>query len=161
MSYLLVRQYAAASVFYILSVLLFPVTLLGYVIWVGKGILTWSASGVSGTAQGPLYARWFEHNLGTRQDEPANRLMMVLPGIPRWGLRLVSAPTLLAHRLTGYVPRAFRYPLKAMCPRSTRPPPAWRSSTTPPVAPSPTSRSSSSSGQASTHAPSDCPRMRG
>jgi len=116
MSYLLVRQYAAASVFYILSVLLFPVTLLGYVIWVGKGILTWSASGVSGTAQGPLYARWFEHNLGTRQDEPANRLMMVLPGIPRWGLRLVSAPTLLAHRVTGYVPRAFRYPFEGDVP---------------------------------------------
>src|SRR6185437_834756 len=56
MSYLLVRRYAAASVFYILSVLLFPVTLLGYVIWIGKGLLTWSASGVSGTAQGPLSA---------------------------------------------------------------------------------------------------------
>ena len=116
MSYLRVRQYAAASVFCILCVVLFPVTLLGYVIWVGKGIHTWSASSVSGTAQGPLYARWFEHNLGTREDEPANRLMMVLPGIPRWGLRLVSAPTLLAHRLTGYVPRAFRYPFEGDVP---------------------------------------------
>src|SRR6266550_2099806 len=110
MSYLLVRRYAAATVFYILSVLLFPVTLIGYMIWVGKGIHTWSASGVSGTAQGPLYAHWFEHKLGAREDEPANRLMMVLPGILRWGLRLVSAPTLLAHRVTCYVPRAFSYP---------------------------------------------------
>src|SRR6266508_3654859 len=116
MSYLLVRRYAAASVFSILCVLLFPVTLLGYVIWVGKGILTWSASSVSGIAQGPLYAHWFEHNLGTRQDEPANLLMMILPGIPRWGLRLVSAPTLLAHRVTGYVPRAFRYPFEGDVP---------------------------------------------
>ena len=92
MSYLLVRRYAAASVFYILCVLLFPVTLLGYVIWVGRGIHTWSASGVSETAQGPLYAHWFEHNLGTRQDEPANRLMMVLPGIPRWGFAWYPSP---------------------------------------------------------------------
>jgi hypothetical protein len=30
----------------------------------------------------------------TRKDEPANRLMMVLPDIPRWGLRLVSGPML-------------------------------------------------------------------
>jgi hypothetical protein len=115
MSYLLVRQYGAATVFYILSVLLSPVTLLGYVIWVGKA-LTGGASGVSGTAQGPLSARWFEHNLGTRQDEPANRLMMALPGVPPLGLRLVSGPTLLAHRLTGYVPKAFRYPFEGDVP---------------------------------------------
>ena len=34
------RALGAAAVFYILSVLLFPVTLIGYVIWVGKGIVT-------------------------------------------------------------------------------------------------------------------------
>jgi len=36
----------AARVFHILSVLLFPVTLIGYVIWVGMGILTGRGSGV-------------------------------------------------------------------------------------------------------------------
>jgi hypothetical protein len=56
MSDLRVRQYAAASVFSILSVLLLPVTLLGYLIWVGKA-LTAGASGVSGTAQGSLVSR--------------------------------------------------------------------------------------------------------
>jgi hypothetical protein len=110
------RDRIAATLFYILSVLLFPFTLLGYVIWIGKGILTKGASGVSSTAQGPLFARWFEHQLGTREDEPANRLMMVLPGIPPLGLRLVSGPTLLAHRLTGYVPKAFRYPFEGDVP---------------------------------------------
>ena len=58
----------AAAVFYILSVLLFPVSLTGYVIWIGKGILAKNTSGVSATAQGPLSARWTEHNLGTRPD---------------------------------------------------------------------------------------------
>ncbi len=105
----------AATVFYILSVLLFPVTLLGYVIWTGS-LLAGRGSGVSATAQGPLSARWFEHNLGTREDEPADRLMMVLPGVPPLGPRLVAGPMLLAHRLTGYVPKAFRYPFEGDVP---------------------------------------------
>ncbi len=111
------RGLIAAAVFYILSVLLFPVTLIGYVIWVGKAILTGRGSGVSGTAQGPLSARWFMHNLGTREDEPSNQLMMVLPGVPSLGVRLVAGPLLLAHRLTGYVPRAFRYPFEGDIPK--------------------------------------------
>lgn len=110
------RDLIAATVFYILNILLFPVTLLGYVIWIGKAYLAGRKSGVSMTAQGPLSARWAEHNLGTREDEPANRLMMVLPGISPLAVRLVSGPLLLAHRLTGYVPRAFRYPFEGNIP---------------------------------------------
>jgi methyltransferase (TIGR00027 family) len=37
---------------------------------------------------------------------------MVLPGVPPLGVWLVAGPTLLAHRVTGYVPRAFRYPFE-------------------------------------------------
>src|SRR4051794_2704828 len=110
------RDRFAAAIFYILSILMFPLSLTGYVIWIVKGILTRDASGVSMTAQGPLFTRWTEHNMGTREDEPANRLMMVLPGVPPLGLRLVASPTLLAHRVTGYVPRAFRYPFEGDVP---------------------------------------------
>jgi methyltransferase (TIGR00027 family) len=106
----------AATVFYILNILLFPITLLGYVIWIGKAYLTGRKSGVSMTAQGPLSARWAQHNLGVREDEPANRLMMVLPNISPLAVRLVSGPLLLAHRLTGCVPRAFRYPFEGDIP---------------------------------------------
>jgi methyltransferase (TIGR00027 family) len=106
----------AAAVFYLLSILLFPVSLLGYVIWIGKGILGRKTPGVSATAQGPLAARWSEHNLGTRPDEPANRLLPLLPGVPPLALWLTAGPTLLAHRLTGYVPKAFRYPFEGDVP---------------------------------------------
>src|SRR5207249_1195763 len=41
-----------------------------------------------------------------------NQLMMLLPGVPPLGVRLVAGPMLLAHHLTGYVPRAFRYPFE-------------------------------------------------
>lgn len=36
--------------------------------------------------------------------------MRVMPNIPHLGLRLSTAPTLLAHHLTGFVPRLYRYP---------------------------------------------------
>ena len=99
-----------------LSVLLFPVSLLGYVIWVCKGVFTGNPSGVSVTAQGPLFTRWAMHNLGVRQDEAADRLMPILPGVPPVARRLVSFPTLLAHRVTRYVPKAFRYPFEGDIP---------------------------------------------
>jgi methyltransferase (TIGR00027 family) len=102
----------AAVIFYIINIVLFPVSLAGYAIWIGKALLTGRGSGVSGTAQGPLSARVFQHMLGTRDDHPASRLMMVLPNVPAAGVRLFAAPLLFAHRVTGFVPRAFRYPFE-------------------------------------------------
>src|SRR5829696_3723867 len=106
------RDRPGAVIFYIINVVLFPVSFAGYIIWIGKGLLTSRGSGVSGTAQGPLSARVFQHMLGTRDDEPASRLMMVLPSVPAAGLRLFATPMLLAHRVIGYVPKAFRYPFE-------------------------------------------------
>jgi O-methyltransferase involved in polyketide biosynthesis len=102
----------AAAVFYIISVLLFPISALGYLLWIVKLLLVGRSSGVSLTAQGPLSARWLQHHLGIRRDEPANRLMMVVPGVSPLAVRLTFGPTLLAHRLSGYVPQTFRYPFE-------------------------------------------------
>lgn len=66
-----VRDLIAAKVYYLLYFLLLPVTALGHLIWVGKAISAGRGSGASGTAQGPLSARFFEHSLGTREDEAA------------------------------------------------------------------------------------------
>jgi Leucine carboxyl methyltransferase len=105
------RDPIAAIIFYVVCVLLSPAMLVGYVLWVGKAYAG-RASGVSGTAQGPLSARWFQHRLGTRRDEPAHRLLMVVPGVLPLAVWLVFGPMLLAHRLSGYVPQAFRYPFE-------------------------------------------------
>ncbi len=105
----------AAAAFYGINALLFPVTLTGYVLWLGK-VVTGRGTGVSGTAQGPLSTRYFEHKLGTREDEPAARLMMAVPGVSRRAVHMISGPMLLGHRLTGYVPRAFRYPFEGDVP---------------------------------------------
>lgn len=106
------RSPIRAVVFSMISVPLLPVMLLGYGIWVGKLYLVGRTSGASTTAQGPLFARWLMHELGLRQDEPAHRLLMVAPGISHLALRMVAGPILLAHRLSGFVPRPFRYPFR-------------------------------------------------
>ncbi len=103
-------------VFNLLSILLFPVTLIGYVIWVGKILVSGRGSGVSSTAQAPLVGRWGLHNLGTRRDEASNRLMMVLPGISPLAVHLTSASVLFGHRVTGYVPALYRYPFEGDIP---------------------------------------------
>ena len=96
--------------FYLLCALMSPVILVGYLAWVGK-LFAAGRSGVSVTAQGPLSARFSEHNFGTRQDEAANRLMRPA-GCPAPGAApddwsgAAGAP---AHR---YVLRAFRYPFE-------------------------------------------------
>jgi methyltransferase (TIGR00027 family) len=105
----------AATAFYGINALLFPVTLTGYALWVGR-LMTRRGTGVSGTAQGPLSTRYFEHRLATREDEPAARLMMALPGVSRLTVHMVAGPVLLGHRLTGYVPKAFRYPFEGDVP---------------------------------------------
>jgi hypothetical protein len=101
--------------YYLLCTLMSPVILLGFIVWIGK-LAAARRSGVSATAQSPLSARFSEHNFGTRQDEAADRLTRVLPGVPRQGLRLTAGPVLLAHRVTGYVPRGFRYPFPGEVP---------------------------------------------
>lgn len=105
----------SAAAYYALCTLLSPLILAGYAVWVGK-IITGGRSGVSVTAQGPLSARFTEHQFGVRPDEPAARLLRVLPGVPPVGLRLTTGPVLLAHRLSGYVPKPFRYPFEGEIP---------------------------------------------
>jgi methyltransferase (TIGR00027 family) len=95
--------------FKLINLALLPVTLAGYGIWVGTLLLEARRRGVSITAQSPLFSRWMQHHLGVRQDEAAARLLPALPGVPALGLSLVTAPLLLGHRMTGYVPPAFRY----------------------------------------------------
>jgi methyltransferase (TIGR00027 family) len=106
----------AALIFYIIFALLFPMTLVGYVLWLVTAFVAGRGSDVSMTAQGPLTARWFQHLLGTRHDQPSKLLMMVLPGVSPVAVGLVAAPFILAHRASGYVPRAFRYPFEGAIP---------------------------------------------
>jgi methyltransferase (TIGR00027 family) len=109
------RKPDAAVAFYVLIIALLPVSLLGYVIWVGK-LLSARPSGVSTSAQAPLSARWAMHKFGVREDQAAIRLLPLLPGVPWLGMRLAFWPTVFAHRVTGFVPKTFRYPFEGEIP---------------------------------------------
>jgi methyltransferase (TIGR00027 family) len=106
----------AAAVFYLVNVLLFPITLVGYIIWLARIAIAQRTSQASLSAQGPLSSRVTMHVLGLRRDVAAYRLFMALPSTSPLGLLLAAGPVLLAHRLTGYVPGAFRYPFEGDVP---------------------------------------------
>jgi methyltransferase (TIGR00027 family) len=112
---------ARAIAFRIIQIVLLPVAVVGYVLFLVKVITYSRKSGVSATALAPLYTRYMQHKLGTRRDEPCERLMMVLPNVPHLGLRLTTGPTRLAHRLTGYVPKIYRYPYEGDPPMKHEP----------------------------------------
>jgi len=101
----------AALAFYLACAILSPAMVLGYGLWLATAYGRRS-SGASRTAQGPLSARWLQHRLGTRRDEPANHLFMALPGVSSLAVQLVFGPIMFAHRLSGFVPPVFRYPFE-------------------------------------------------
>ncbi|HLZ64516.1 MAG TPA: class I SAM-dependent methyltransferase, partial [Ktedonosporobacter sp.] len=105
------RHNARAFFFRLIQVVWSPIALVGYVTFVIKLIMfSRKSSGVSSTTLTSFYTRWVQHQLGTRLDEPVARLMRIIPNISQPGLRLTTGGTRLAHRLTGYVPRIYRYP---------------------------------------------------
>jgi methyltransferase (TIGR00027 family) len=100
-----------AVVYYLLIIILAPVSLIGYILQ-SVAVYGRRKSGESLMAQAPLTARWLQHMLGTRLDEPANQMIKALPGIPLLGYRLGFASMVLAHRMSGFIPKANRYPFE-------------------------------------------------
>jgi methyltransferase (TIGR00027 family) len=110
-----------AGVFWALQILCFPSTAIAYVLFVGKMLLYSRRSHASQTVLASFYTRWMQHQLRTRRDDSCARLMAVLPNISQLGLHVVTGPTRLAHRLTGYVPRIYRYPYPGVPPMNDQP----------------------------------------
>lgn len=106
------RNSGKALLFRTIQVVWSPIALVGYIFFVIKLTLFSRKSGISSTTLASLYTRWMQHRLGTRLDVPAVRLMMVLPNVSHAGLRLVTGGTLLAHRVTGYVSKIYRFPFE-------------------------------------------------
>jgi methyltransferase (TIGR00027 family) len=111
-----VRTFLAAAAFAFVEMLLFPLLAVGYLLFVARLIAYRRRSGASATVLASMYTRWMQHHLGVRRDEPCVRLMRVMPNVPPLGLKLSAAPTLVAHRLTGYVPPLYRYPYRGVPP---------------------------------------------
>src|SRR5262249_39948713 len=99
-----------ASIFRLIQILWLPVGAIGYVLFVVQLIMYSRRTGTSATVLASFYTRYMQHKLGTRRDEPCERLMRVLPTARHLGWRLGTAPPLAAHSLPGYVPRIYRSP---------------------------------------------------
>jgi methyltransferase (TIGR00027 family) len=82
----------------------------GYVPFVARLVAHSRRTGASATVLASLYTRYMQHLLGTRHDEAAARLVRAMPSVSPAGLWLTTRPSSVAHRLTGYVPRIYRYP---------------------------------------------------
>jgi methyltransferase (TIGR00027 family) len=106
------RNIVKAILFYLIQIIWSPLTLIGYILVVAKLFVFSRSSEVSVTMLSPLFGRWTQHKLGTRLDEPAVRLAMVFPNISRSGMYLFSWGMFLGHRLTGYVPKTYRFPFE-------------------------------------------------
>jgi methyltransferase (TIGR00027 family) len=115
------RSIVAATVFRTIQAILLPIGAAAYVPFVVRLVTFSRRSGTSATVLASLYTRYMQHRLGTRRDDPCDRLMRVLPNVSHLGLRLETAPTLLAHRLTGYVPRIYHYPYEGVPPMKDQP----------------------------------------
>ena len=115
------RRIVAATVFRIIQIVLLPIGAVSYVVFLVKLVAYSRKTGTSATVLASLYTRYMQHRLGTRYDEACARLMMVMPNVSQPGLRLETAPTLAAHRLTGYVPRIYRYPYQGVPPMMHQP----------------------------------------
>ncbi|SDL16262.1 methyltransferase, TIGR00027 family [Arthrobacter sp. ov407] len=105
-----------AGFFRFIQVALLPIGAAGYVAAVPRLLNYSRRAGVSATVFASLYTRYMQHRLGTRPDEPAARLMAVMPNVSQEGFRLETAPTLVGHLLTGFVPRIYRYPYEGRAP---------------------------------------------
>jgi methyltransferase (TIGR00027 family) len=115
------RMFATSAVFHALQLVLLPLAVFGNGLMAVRLFRYSRESSASVTVLASFYTRWMQHQLGTRCDEPCARLMRVLPTISPLGLRLVTAPTLVAHALTGYVPWIYRYPYAGAPPMKDQP----------------------------------------
>jgi methyltransferase (TIGR00027 family) len=109
-------EMVAAGFFRAIQLALFPVAVAAYAASVPRMLAYSRRTGVSATQFASLYTRCMQHRLQTRPDDPAARLLAVMPNMSQEGLRLETAPTLVGHLLTGYVPRIYRYPYRGRAP---------------------------------------------
>ncbi len=110
-----------AAIFRLIQVILLPLATIGYVLYVVKLLRYSRRTGTSATVLASFHTRYMQHKLSTRRDDACARIMMMLPNVSHLGLLLVSAPTLVAHRLTGYVPPVYRYPYEGEPPMQHQP----------------------------------------
>ena len=95
-------------VFILIELLLYPVTLLGLILFMGVILFVNRPKGISGTTYEPFMNRLMWHEAGTRKDAATKQLAAMLPGTAPLIWALMMGPTRLAVKLSGFLPGLFR-----------------------------------------------------
>ena len=81
-----------------------PLGALAGVVTGARGLAATRRRGVSFTAAAVIEPRWLLHQLGVRSDPRTVAMLRHMPAEAELGRWMMFGPTLLAHRLTGFVP---------------------------------------------------------
>lgn len=100
----------SALVFTVITLLLLPIIIFGYIVATIKVVLVGRRTGLSITTYDPLWARWMLHEAGFRDDEAVKKILFSVPSTSALGWWATMGPILLASRLSGYVPGIMRFP---------------------------------------------------
>lgn len=98
-------------IFLIIEIALLPITIVGSIIFAIGFISKLGGTNISITAYDPMFARWFLHVQGKREDEAAMQIWFALPGISRFTFGLAFSPTVWAMRVMGITINMYDYPV--------------------------------------------------
>ena len=96
--------------FALLEIVLFPLQLIGSLVYTFRVRFVNMPRGISGTAYEPYMARLLLHHIGSRNDEPAERIAPHLPALSPLVLRLLVDTLVLAARWSGFRGSFLAYP---------------------------------------------------
>ncbi len=104
------RHALAVTVFVTIQLVLFPVTLVGGIVYAVGLRSTRRRWGAASTTFGVVAARWLMHATGGRHDSAAGRLLRAIPGLIPCAAKATMGASILASRLSGFCPALYRYP---------------------------------------------------
>ena len=95
----------------IFELVLLPVTIVGWLLFIVDVVLAIRGKGISATAYELLFARWLLDALGKREDKAVRQLFYAIPGISPLPVGLAFLPTMWAMRVTGITIKMYDYPV--------------------------------------------------
>lgn len=101
----------ATLIFIIIEIILLPITIVGLIVFAIGFYSKLGGTNISQTAYDPMFARWFLHVQGKREDKAAKQIWFALPGISRFSFGLAFGPTVWAMRVLGITINMYDYPV--------------------------------------------------
>jgi len=102
--FLAIMKILQIIVFLIIKLLLLPLSIIGYIVFVFKIMVYGKKRDIPVTSTNPLFAHWILHKFRLRKDEDGAKIISSLPFISGAGFWLMMEPSIIANRICGYIP---------------------------------------------------------